>query len=162
MGSSLVGVNTQNTNRIWAEALQNRSISEFGRYDTFQPEVKLDPDTRLDFLLTGSDVPPMYVEVKNCTLVQDKAAAFPDAVTARGQKHIKALRAVHDSGMQAALVFVVQRTDARFFQPAYWIDPEYARLLAQAARQGVMVKAYDVVMDTSRITINRDLPVLWE
>jgi sugar fermentation stimulation protein A len=121
-----VGINTQNTNRIWAEALRKRNIQEFGRYDTFQPEVKFGPDTRLDFLITGPDQKPMYIEVKNCTLVQKGIAAFPDAVTLRGQKHIQTLRLVQEAGMRAALVFIVQRMDAQYFQPASWIDPEYA------------------------------------
>ena len=162
MGTSLVGINTQNTNRIWAEALQGRNIQEFGRYDRYMPEVKLGPDSRLDFLLTGPDQSPMYMEVKNCTLVQNNVAAFPDAVTKRGQKHLHNLCAVQEAGMQGALIFVVQRMDARSFQPAAWIDPDYARLLRRARDVGVLIKAFDVHLDTTEVYVHGSLPVIWD
>lgn len=162
MGTSLVGINTHNTNRIWAEALNKRNIQEFERYDTYVPEVKLDPQTRLDFLLTGPGQTPLYIEVKNCTLVQGHTAAFPDAVTLRGQRHLRSLIAIQEAGMMGALILIIQRTDALCFQPAHWIDPEYARLLRAAVQFGVMVKAYDVVLNTQEVTLNAPLPIIWK
>jgi sugar fermentation stimulation protein A len=51
METSLVGVNTMNTNRIVRKALESESIPRFGRYDTIVSEVKVTPRTRLDFML---------------------------------------------------------------------------------------------------------------
>ena len=60
-----------------------------------QAEVKINAQTRLDFLLSNEKL-KRYVEVKNVTLAEMKngklTAMFPDAVTERGQKHLKELQ----------------------------------------------------------------------
>lgn len=97
----------------------------------------------------------MYVEVKNTTLVEVAArgsshephratALFPDAVTERGQKHLRELIDVVADGHRAAMVFVVQRDDTQAFRPADAIDPAYGKLLRQAADAGVELHALAV------------------
>ena len=70
---------------------------------------------------------------------EDSIALFPDAVTTRGQKHIKELIRMKNQGHTAELVFVIQRTDIEKFKAAKEIDPEYARLLALAKKEGVKI-----------------------
>jgi sugar fermentation stimulation protein A len=57
------------------------------------------------------------------------------------------------------IFFLVQRTDAQFFEPADQIDPEYGRLLRRAADTGVEIVAYDVRIDLKRIALSRALPI---
>ena len=160
METSLVGVNTMNTNRIVQKALESESISRFGRYDTIVPEVKINAKTRIDFVLQGQGVIPWYIEVKNCTLVESGRAMFPDAVSIRGQKHLRELMTLKTAGYKAAVLFLVQRTDAREFSPASHIDPDYSQMLFAAKQAGVDILVYDVKLNTSRITINRELPLV--
>jgi sugar fermentation stimulation protein A len=105
-----------------------------------------------------------FVEIKNCTLVENGVARFPDAVTTRGQKHIQELVALAAKGHRAALFFLVQRTDAHAFTPAADIDPEYAQKLTQARLQGVEIIVRDVVFDLDTapalIRIDRALRLL--
>jgi len=82
-----VGVNTVRTNYLAAEAFAKGVVAEIGKVDHIQREVRTTPKTRLDFLLQQGKR-KIYVEVKNCTLVEEDVAMFPDAVTVRGTKHL--------------------------------------------------------------------------
>lgn len=156
---SLVGINTLNTNRIVREALHSRTIEKYTAYDRIKTEVKINDSTRLDFLLQGPEEPPCYIEVKNCTLVRSGMAGFPDAVSIRGTKHLQELIALRRAGNRAAVLFLVQRTDAVRFQPASDIDADYAKWLHAAYNEGVEMVCYDVRFDLPAITINEPLPV---
>lgn len=158
MPGSLVGVNTLVPNRLVARAIETQQIHALKGYRTVKREVPTG-QSRLDLLLTDGERRPCYVEVKNCTLVQDGVAAFPDAVTKRGLKHLEELMRLVASGCRGVVFYLVQRMDAGRFQPADHIDPAYGKGLRRATRAGVEVLAYDVVIDIRRITIHRRLPV---
>ncbi len=87
MPTSLVGVNTLVPNRLVAKALESGQVPELAAYDQVATEVRVNQNSRLDLKLTGDGLPDVFVEIKNCTLVEDGCARFPDAPTARGQKH---------------------------------------------------------------------------
>jgi len=99
------------------------------------------------------------MEVKNCSLAENRAAMFPDAVTVRGTKHLHELAALKKQGHGAAVFFCVQRGDADYFMPAHHIDPFYAETLANVASEGVMILAYQADVTPGEITITRKLPV---
>ncbi|MBW2479017.1 MAG: DNA/RNA nuclease SfsA, partial [Deltaproteobacteria bacterium] len=127
MPMSLVGVNTLVPNRLVIESIKAGRVPELTGYETAAREVKINDHTRLDFALTGADGRRCYGEIKNCTLVNDGVALFPDAVTARGLKHLGALEALVDAGHRCVMVYFIQRMDAGVFRPADQIDPEYGR-----------------------------------
>ena len=108
--------------------------------------------------LTNAKQERCYVEIKNCTLVEDGVALFPDAVTSRGLKHINELQSLVDSGCRCVMFYFVQRMDALVFRPADQIDPEYGRSLRDAGGRGVEIVAYDVTIDLAGIKLNRKLP----
>ena len=55
----------------------------------------------------------MLREVKSVSLVEGGIGLFPDAVTARGARHVRELAALRRSGdWAAAVLFVLQRPDA--------------------------------------------------
>ena len=157
-GSAWVGVNTSRTNKLVREALEKKVVKEFGRLDSIVQEVKTSAGTRLDFLLEREDT-RIYMEVKNCSLAEKRAAMFPDAITARGTKHLHELSALKKQGHMAAVFFCVQRGDADYFMPAHHIDPVYAETLVNVASAGVMVLAYQADVNPREITIARKLPV---
>jgi len=158
-GTVWVGVNTALTNTLVREALEKGVIiKEFGRLDAITQEIKTSANTRLDFLLEqqGKNI---FMEVKNCSLAENGVAMFPDAVTARGTKHLRELAALRQQGYTAAVLFCVQRGDADCFRPAAHIDPLYAETLAEVAADGVMVLAYQADVSPGEIRIARKLPV---
>ena len=86
-------------------------------------------------------------------------AAFPDAVTERRTKHLKALIRLGQRGHRTALIFVVQRGDSRAVRPADEIDPEYGRWLRRAAGSGVEILAYQALVTPREIRLVRRLPL---
>ena len=158
MPTSLVGVNTLVPNRVVIKAAVNRQIEALSSYTEATPEVRINSRSRLDMKLTAAGLPDCYVEVKNCTLVEEGRAMFPDARTLRGQKHLHELEQLHREGSRAVIFFLVQRCDAVVFSPAEAIDPDYARILRRAAASGVEVMVYDVRIDFQGIALNRSLP----
>jgi sugar fermentation stimulation protein A len=136
-----VGVNTLTPNRLLAAAWRARLLPEARAYARLRPEARTG-DSRLDALFSGNGLPPLYVECKNVTLVEDGQAQFPDAASERGRKHLDELARLAGQGCRAALFFLVQRPDGDCFAPAEAIDPEYAAGLAQALRAGVEVWAW--------------------
>ncbi len=98
-------------------------------------------------MLEDEDGKRCYVEIKNCTLVEDGLARFPDAVTTRGQKHLDELVMLATQGHRAVIFYLIQRMDAKRFTPAADIDPVYAEKLVWAAENGVEIITRDVYMD---------------
>ena len=154
-----VGVNTSRTNRLVEEALTGRIIDDFGKIRSISREVTVSAGSRLDFLLE-TDHGRVYLEVKNCSLVENNIALFPDAVTARGTRHLQELSRLRGLGHRAALIFCIQRGDAESFQPAAAIDPAYAETLHTIYTKGVLILAYRADVRPDRIIIASRIPVL--
>lgn len=153
-----VGINTLHPNRLVAEGVKSGVIRELEGYQTIRREVVTRPGTRLDLCLEGSNG-MCFVEVKNVTLAIDGAAAFPDAVTERGTKHLKELIRLRRRGHRAALLFVVQREDCEYFRSADEIDPEYGRWLRRAIKAGVEALPYRAKVTPKAIVLTNRLEV---
>lgn len=160
MPSSLVGVNTSIPNRLVERSIIYGRIPEIAGYDAVRREVKCGSNSRLDLLLERSDGRRCFIEIKNCTLVEDSTALFPDAVTARGLKHLVELQELSLQGHGAVIFFLIQRTDAHFFGPADQIDPVYGAELRKAVHNGVQLLAYDVLIDLKTIALHGRVPSL--
>lgn len=136
----LVGVNTTLANRLVREALEDGLLPGLPEWTEIRPEVRYESGSgRVDFLLTGP-AGRTWVEVKNVSWVEEGRARFPDAPTERGRKHLVELTERVEAGEGAAMIFCVQRGDARTFEPADDVDPEYGRLLRRAENAGVQVQ----------------------
>lgn len=157
MPTSLVGVNTQVPNRLVQGAIDAGRIDELRGYGTVKREVQTAPGTRLDLMLTATGRRVCYVEVKNCTLVEERRASFPDARTTRGLKHLHELARLVDEGHRAVIFYLIQRMDAAVFSPADHIDPAYGKGLRVALAAGVEALAYDAHIDLIGITTRRRL-----
>ena len=161
-GASWIGVNTANANRLVKIWLQSGKIPELEGYRVIQPEKKVG-ESRIDFYLEGHDShAPCYVEVKNVTLKLDGMAQFPDAVSERGQKHLRELMALKSQGFRTAMLYIVQREDVEAMKAAEKIDPKYARLLKEAIIAGVEVLVYQCRLDLTEIQLGSKLPFVEE
>lgn len=158
MPTSLVGVNTLVPNRLVFKSIDRKLIPELSCYNRIQREVKIGKHSRVDLMLTDAKEKHCYIEIKNCTLVNESIAQFPDAVTARGLKHIIELENLAKAGHRCMMFYFIQRMDAQVFRPADHIDPEYGRRLRQAAERGIEVLAYDVRIDLQGIELNKKIP----
>jgi len=147
-----VGIKTMHPNKLVDDAVRAGLIRELRGYDTVRREVKVNTHTRLDLRLDGPRG-NCFVEVKNVTLAVDGIAAFPDAVSERGRKHLRELMRLKRQGHRAALVFVIQRGDCEFFRPADEIDCEYGRWLRRAIAAGVEALPYRARVTTKEIVL---------
>ncbi|MCD8487125.1 MAG: DNA/RNA nuclease SfsA [Desertifilum sp.] len=132
-----VGVNTALPNRLIKIALQKQLFPELGDYQDIRPEVAYG-SSRVDFLLTGENTRPIYLEVKNTTWVKGRLALFPDTVTTRGQKHLRELAALLPEA-RAVMLYLINRADCTEFAPGTSADPVYGKLFNQAIALGLEV-----------------------
>ncbi len=136
-------VNTLRANQLVKEALAADLIPALSGYQRCQAEVKYGAEkSRIDFLLQAGDRRNCYIEVKSVTLLHQGKGYFPDAVTVRGQKHLRELSAVAAAGHRAVLLFAVLHSGIEDVSPARHIDARYADQLVQAQQDGVEILAY--------------------
>lgn len=148
-----VGVNTQRPNALVKEALQSKLLSHWQNYDEVQPEYKISPETRFDFCLSRGSK-KHFIEVKNVTLAEGSQAQFPDAITERGQKHLRELMRLVDEGATAEIVFLIQRNDVNCMAPADAIDPIYGQLLREAYKKGVKITPLMASLNKAEIQVS--------
>jgi sugar fermentation stimulation protein A len=162
VGQSWVGLHAVKANSVARRALEANAYAPFAGYETIEAEVSVDEGSRFDFRLSGhaSHREPCWVEVKSVTLCDARRARFPDAVTARGRRHLEHLMVQRQRGERAALLYIVQRADADSVAPADEIDPEYTAVLREAVRAGVEIHALGARVLADRIRLERVLPVL--
>jgi sugar fermentation stimulation protein A len=158
-----VGIDTGRANALAVEAIAAGLVPALAGYAELRREVPYRTASRVDILLV--DPPPPagrglhYVEVKSVTLARRPGLAeFPDAVTARGTKHLADLAAMVAAGHRASLLFLVQRDDCDRMAPAADIDPAYAAALRAAIAAGVGVHVVACRIDADAIRPDRLLP----
>lgn len=156
--TTAVLVDTSQANAVVAEAIAAGKIPALQGYDRQRAEVRYGERSRVDLLLERDDQ-RCFVEVKNVTLLLSPGrAAFPDAVTERGARHLVELSRQVRPGTRAALVYLV-RSDARSVQPAEHIDPRYALGLRAAVAAGVEIYAIAAVASEVGIAAGEPLAV---
>ena len=157
----LACVNTARANKLVEEALRDGVITELAGFTALEREVAYGQEnSRVDFRLDYPDG-PLYLEVKSVTLGFDdsRVAAFPDAVTQRGAKHLRELAALAREGVRAVLLYCVNLTGIDAVRPAAEIDAAYASALLEAAAAGVEVLAYGVELTPDGVRIDRPLEI---
>jgi len=157
-----IGINTQIANQLVYQALCDNVISEIGDIVEIKKEVKYgEENSRIDLLLEHQDGSQNYIEVKSVTLKeQDGFGYFPDAVTTRGQKHIRELIACVKAGHRATLFFAVQHSGITQMKIAEHIDAEYASLITQAIAAGVLVVAYAANISQTEIVLDHKVELI--
>lgn len=157
-GRTWVGVNTARANGLVREALESGELAELPEHDRLQPEPRIADGSRADFLLTGRHG-RTWLEVKTTTLARGSVAQFPDAVTARGLRHLRELAGRARSGDGAALLLVVNRGDCRRFRPAWDVDPAWCSGLLEAVEAGVRPVARSVRIRIPTLRLGRAMPI---
>lgn len=159
---SLVCIDTAIPNRVVYDYALAQKIPSLAGYREYLREVPFGEHSRADLCArvhNNDMLSRVWVEVKSTTLVRGNTALFPDAVTARGLKHLRELQRVVTEGDRALQVFFIQRTDAKIFSPADDIDPAYCAELRQAVAAGVEVLALQAQVTLDSITLKGEIPV---
>jgi sugar fermentation stimulation protein A len=135
----LVSIDSNLPNRFIKKLLLSYKLPFFKDYDTVIPEPRAF-EGRFDFKLTGAQG-ASFIEVKSCTLVEEGRAIFPDSPTTRGARHLRHLTAAlkENQVKRSAIIFVIQRPDAKVFSPNDNTDPHFGDALRFAHANGVEV-----------------------
>lgn len=151
-------VNTLRANMLVKEALMADRLPTLTGYSALKSEVKYGSEqSRIDFMLQAEDRRNCYIEVKSVTLADKAQGYFPDAVTLRGQKHLRELMSVAAAGDRSVLLFAVLHSAIDRFSPARHIDPKYAQLLSEAQRQGVEILIYKAELSAEIMSLTMPL-----
>ncbi|MDU0113677.1 DNA/RNA nuclease SfsA [Psychrosphaera aquimarina] len=165
-----IGINTIKANNVVVEAINNGLLPTVSNYAKLATEVKYgNENSRIDILLTDNDLrgdtkPNCFIEVKSTTLLLDEQTglgAFPDAVTTRGQKHIRELAEMIQQGHRAVLVFLVQHTGIKSMTVADHIDPKYADELKRAHTDGLEIIVLHTHIDLDGIVATKTSEFQW-
>ena len=143
----------------------NRVFGEWAAAGHFVPGLTLlRPETtwgrsRFDFYWEAGPERRGCVEVKGVTLEQDGVAAFPDAPTERGVRHLEELSAARREGYECAVCFVIQMKGPTRFRPNEATHPAFGAALRAAAEAGVDVLAYDCRVTPDQLWLDAPVPI---
>ena len=157
LGSHLCSIDARLPPHLVQEAFCEGRLEQFAGYNSIRKEVALG-ESRIDLMLSGPDG-VCYVETKSVNLVEDDLALFPDAPTDRGRKHLMSLAKALRAGYRAAVVFVVQRSDAVGFAPHDSADELFGQALRDVIAQGVEAYAYRCRVSAEAITLDSRIPL---
>ncbi len=155
-GDELISINSQLPNRFVRFCLDAQLIPELSTWQVKKQEYTLG-NSRFDFLLE-KDGREKLLEVKSVTLVEDGIARFPDAVTSRGTRHVRHLAGSITADRSAAVLFIVQRSDAIGFEPHWGRDPEFATALKKAVEQGLELMIYTTYIKPDTMNLGTSIP----
>jgi len=143
-------------NQFVKECIDSRILSFLKDFVLVKPEV-VHGNHRFDFLLKDKSGDPFYLEVKSVTYVENGIAEFPDAVTARGTKHLNELSNAKKKGYQSYILYLIQREDCDSFRIAKDIDEEYKIAFSKALKTGVKILCYDCKLNSEEIKLNKQI-----
>ena len=150
-GDRLINMDSQIVNSVALEYVPNL-IEDI---KLIKPEFKYG-NSRFDIYLETLKE-KIFIEVKGVTLENDGVVSFPDAPTERGVKHLKELQKAVKEGYKAYVMFVVQMSDVKYFEPNFITHPEFANELKNAKENGVLPLAFDCAVTPESIEIRNPI-----
>lgn len=158
--AALIDTNLQEKSFI--KLLNNNYIPWLKNCEVVARNIHLN-DSIIDFLIRCNDQ-YIYAELKSAVLrYHEIYAAYPDCPTIRGRKQIKELIKHVEKGGMSLIVFMAALPGVEGFKPYTEGDPMIAKLLEEAKRKGVLIKAVNIYYDPvirSIVLANPDLPVI--
>ena len=157
IGKTLVSADARIPNALVEEAFETGALGQFRDFSVLQREQRYG-ESRLDMVLSQG-THRCYIEIKSVTLVINGLGIFPDAPTARGRRHLATLMEAGREHHRAAIIFVIQRSDAQGFKPNDATDPAFGEALRRAHQAGVEVYAYRCRVSRREIKLAEPVPM---
>ena len=154
-GDRLINMDAQAPNKVFGEWAAAGGFRE--GLTLLRPETTYG-SSRFDFYWESSKSRG-FVEVKGVTLEEDGVVRFPDAPTLRGVKHLDELVKAQEAGYEAAVCFVIQMENVRWFAPNDVTHPEFGQALRRAAQAGVEILAMDCAVTPQSLTMGKSVPI---
>jgi sugar fermentation stimulation protein len=158
---TLVSIDSRIANRLVGRVLSARTAPS-DPLSAWRSEVRVGRH-RIDFgrVRAGEIAPLSLLEVKSSNWRIGDTAYFPDAPTVRGAAQVRALATAARAGVDARVLFAVQRSDVRSFSVHRGRDPEFADACDESRRAGVKFTARTLRVRPSGVAWGRPLPVRW-
>jgi len=148
-------LHTHYANKVAKILIERGNITSFEGFRTLREEVKKGRN-RFDLLLKKEDK-ELIVEVKSCTLFEDKIAMFPDAVTLRGRRHLEEL-----SILKGAIIFLIHSPDVEVFLPNFHVDPDFSEALFKN-RKKIKIVPITLKWDSDlKFSLQKEISIDWE
>ena len=154
-GDRLINMDAQAPNKVFGEWAAAGGFRE--GLTLLRPETTY-RSSRFDFYWESSKGRG-FVEVKGVTVEEDGVVRFPDAPTLRGVKHLDELVKAREAGYEAAVCFVIQMENVRWFAPNDVTHPEFGQALRRAAQAGVEILAMDCAVTPQSLTMGKPVPI---
>lgn len=161
-GGRRVVLHTHKTNDVARYLIETQALPPLRGFDLVRAEVTKG-NSRFDFLLRKKDR-DMLLEVKSCTLFSRRVAMFPDAVTARGTKHLEELARLASPRTRSAVLFVIHWSGAEVFMPDFHTDLAFAETLLAVRDKVLLIPAAVRWRDDFSIlpSETKVVPILWD
>lgn len=159
-GDLLINMDSQAPNKVVLEALERGTIRlpDMRDLNVIRPE-KTYGESRFDFYIEDKNGHKGFIEVKGVTLENDGIAAFPDAPTERGVKHINELIKAKNDGYNAYILFVAQMSGMKHLIPNDVTHKAFGDALRLACSCGVYVLAYECEVAPDSLDITNEIEV---
>ena len=153
-GDVLINMDSQAPNKVCEEALLSGilKLPELGNLRCVKRE-KTFGDSRFDFYVEDEDGRRGWLEVKGVTLEEEGIASFPDAPTERGVKHVEELIKAVKAGYRGYVLFVIQMTNVRWFEPNDVMHKAFGDALRKAKKEGVHILAATCKVTTNTLDL---------
>ena len=124
-GKTLIGLDTHLSNEVARYLIDNGLIPGLEFAEITKSEVAVGK-SRFDFLVRDRG-DSFFIEVKSVSLNGNGIAMFPDAITERGERHVRELADLGNPNKSHAVLFLAQGTRNDLFMPGYHTDLNFAR-----------------------------------
>ena len=121
-----VFLHTQMANKVVRFLFNSQQVPGFEGAKIVKEEVTIG-SSRFDFKLRQGRQ-DILCEVKSCSLFGGSLAMFPDAVTARGRRHLEELGVLAREGFGCLVIYLIQWPKARYFLPDFHTDPAFSQV----------------------------------
>lgn len=158
-GKTWVNIDSQLPNDLAASALKTGDIQLpglLGRITHLRREVTFG-SSRFDLVAETDLGETAIIEVKGMTLEKNGLAAFPDAPTSRGLKHIKGLTKLRKS-YPTYLLFIIQLEPVQLATLHKEMDPAFYEGVQLAKENGVQIVAYNCHVTPETVEIKKEIP----
>lgn len=157
---TFVSLDTALPNHLVAAALQRSGLPELRGWRLVRREFPME-GKRFDFLLESEQGERLVLEVKSVSKVVAGFGLFPDAVTERGRRHLLLLEELNRRpGWRAALLFVVQRLDARAVTADEEADSAFTAVFRRLLSGGIPCFARRCRVRPEAVELGDVLPVV--
>jgi sugar fermentation stimulation protein A len=150
-------INSAYHRNISYSILNNENINPIGKLRNIKAEVKYNK-SRLDYLVEDAKSNKIWIEIKGCTLTENRIAKFPDSPTLRGRRHLEELIEIKENGEEAAIILLVFGK-SKCFKPNMETDTKFAETFYKAMKAGVKIYPIQLSYKKGIISYEGILPI---